>query len=100
MKLEQLKYVVEIAKYNSMSIAAEKLHIAQPSLSLAIRQLEEELDTKIFTRSKSSSFLTEQGVEIYNKANQILEIIESLYPSSKEPILSGTINGTGIMNCF
>jgi len=93
MRLEQLKYITEIAKYNSMSTAAENLRIAQPSLSFAIRQLEEELDIKIFSRSKSGSFLTEQGLVIYQKANQVLDIIDSMYPSSSnKQILSGTIN--------
>lgn len=79
MRLEQLKYLVEIAKTNSMSMAAENLHIAQSSLSLSIKQLEDELNTVIFIRSKKGSFLTEKGEDIYRKACQILEIAQSLY---------------------
>ena len=82
MRLEQLTYLVEIAKTNSMSLAAENLHIAQSSLSLSIKQLEEELDTIIFTRSKKGTFLTEQGDEIYHKAYQILNMVQSLYPDT------------------
>ena len=94
MRLEQLKYLVEIAKTNSMSIAAENLHIAQSSLSLSMKQLEEELKTVIFVRSKKGSFLTEKGEEIYHKACQILDITQSLYPdeSSVSKKLPESIN--------
>ena len=93
MRLEQLEYVVEIARNNSMSIAAEKLHIAQPSLSQSIKQLEKELNTTIFTRSRNGSFLTEKGEDIYSKSCEILDLVQSLYPAgdSKKNI-NGTLN--------
>ena len=56
MRLEQLYYFSEIAKCNSMSIAAEHLHIAQPSLSLAIKQLEQELEVQLFTRYRKGTY--------------------------------------------
>lgn len=86
MRLEQLYYLVEIAKYNSMSIAAEHMHIAQPSLSLSIKQLEEELNVKIFSRSRKGTFLTDDGQLIYNKVLKILEEIDDLYPKKYEEL--------------
>lgn len=91
MRLEQLIYFIEIAKYNSMSIAAEHLHIAQPSLSLAIKQLEQELDTKLFFRSRKGSYLTEQGQVIYAKVEKILDAISDLYPPEIRNNIGGTL---------
>ena len=79
MRLEQLYYFSEIAKCNSMSIAAEHLHIAQPSLSLAIKQLEQELEVQLFTRSRKGTYLTNEGQVIYDKVVHILEEISDLY---------------------
>lgn len=79
MRLEQLYYFSEIAKCNSMSIAAEHLHIAQPSLSLAIKQLEQELEVKLFSRSRKGTYLTNEGQVIYDKVVHILDEISDLY---------------------
>ena len=98
MRLEQLTYMVEIVKYSSMSLAAESLHISQSSLSVAIKQLEEELDTTIFVRSKRGTFLTEKGAELYTKIIKILDDIQSLYPySTQEKALTGSLRILSIL---
>ena len=61
MKLEQIEQVVEIAKQNSISQAASNLFISQPSLSLSIQHLENELGEAIFLRTNKGVRLTPFG---------------------------------------
>ena len=58
LKLEQISYILEIAKQGSIGKAAKKLYMSQPNLSMSIRMLEEELGFKIFDRSNSGVELT------------------------------------------
>lgn len=76
MRLEQFQYVVEIARYKSMSKAAKKLFITQPSLSIAIQNLEEELGYQIFRRSSHGVSLTPQGEQLVEIAEVIVQQIE------------------------
>ena len=93
MRLEQLEYLIEVAKNNSMMAAAEKLHISQPSLTIAIKQLEQELNITIFHRSRKGTYLTKDGERIYNKALQIMHDITSLYHIDAEKQLEKEISG-------
>lgn len=61
MKLEQIEQVVEIARQKSISQAAGNLFISQPSLSLSIQHLEEELGEPLFIRSNKGVRLTPLG---------------------------------------
>ena len=74
MTLQQLKYVVCIAETGNITIAAEKLFIAQPSLTNSIKNLEEELGITIFNRNNRGVTLTEQGNIFLSYARTILEI--------------------------
>lgn len=76
MRLEQFQYVVEIARYKSMSKAAKKLFITQPSLSTAIQNFEEELGFPIFNRSSHGVSLTGQGEKLIEIAKVIVNQIE------------------------
>ena len=61
MELRHLKYFIAVAEEENISRAAEKLHVAQPSLSRQIRDLEEELGIALFERTPRSIKLTEGG---------------------------------------
>ncbi len=78
MNLEQLKYVVEIADTGSISAAAENLLVSQPNISQSIRSLEEELNIKIFTRSRQGSRPTESSEFFIQKARMILHQVNEL----------------------
>src|SRR5690606_9060125 len=78
MELRQLHYVIEIAKEKNFSRAAEKLHIAQPSLSQQLSKLEQELGLLLFRRTTNSVELTEAGQVFINKAQHILDAVEQL----------------------
>lgn len=75
MTIIQLHYAVMLAQYKSFTTAAEKCFITQPTLSMQIQKLEEELDILIFDRSKKPLQVTEVGEKIIQQAKNI--IIES-----------------------
>lgn len=82
MTLTQLKYVITVAEAKSMNEAAKQLFISQPSLSSAIKDLEEEIGTEVFRRSNKGVFLTEEGKEFIGYARQVVEqynLIETKY---------------------
>lgn len=83
MRTEQLLYFVEVARQRSFSLAAEKLHIAQPSISQAIRSLEQELNVQLFQRSRAGVQLTPIGRSLLPKAQNILNIVEELYEEAR-----------------
>ncbi|UJF35753.1 LysR family transcriptional regulator [Paenibacillus hexagrammi] len=86
MTLQQLKYVIEVAKRGSINEAAKRLFITQPSLSSAIRDLEEELQLTIFERSNKGITLSKEGIEFLSYARQVIEqadLLESRYLNAK-----------------
>ncbi|MBB3110443.1 DNA-binding transcriptional LysR family regulator [Paenibacillus phyllosphaerae] len=78
MEFRQLQYVIQIAKEKNFSRAAEKLHIAQPSLSQQLSKLEKELGVLLFRRTTNSVELTHAGSVFVDKAQNILDSIEQL----------------------
>ena len=82
MTLQQLKYVVEVAERGSITEAAKALFIAQPSLSAAVRELEEEAGITIFLRNSRGILLTQEGAEFLGYARQVVQqaaLIEDKY---------------------
>ncbi len=73
MTLQQLKYIITIADCNSMNKAAGQLFISQPSLSAAVRELEEEIGITIFHRSNKGIVVTVEGNEFLGYARQLIE---------------------------
>lgn len=84
MKLEQIEQVVEIAKQNSISQAASNLFISQPSLSLSIQHLEDELGEALFVRSNKGVRLTTFGKEFVSYAEAILTQTQQLTNLSRQ----------------
>lgn len=83
MTLQQLRYVLEVATCGSMSSAAANLFVAQPSLSKAIGELEQEMGIKIFRRTFAGSTLTDDGVRFVAYARQVVEDADRLEASYK-----------------
>ena len=86
MTLTQLKYVITIADTGSMNEAAKLLFISQPSLSLALKELEHEIGTELFKRSNRGVVLTPEGQEFLGYARQVTEqykLMESRYIEKK-----------------
>ena len=73
MTLTQLKYIIAVDRYRHFATAAEKSYVTQPTLSMQIHKLEEELGITIFDRSKSPVIPTEIGEEIIEEAKKIIK---------------------------
>lgn len=78
MELRQLNYVIQIASEKNFSRAAEKLHIAQPSLSQQLSKLEQEIGVLLFRRTTNSVELTQAGQVFVKKSQAILDAVEQL----------------------
>lgn len=74
MELKHLISYATVVRLGSFSRAAEELYIAQPTISLHIRQLEDELGTKLLVRTTKSIEMTEKGREVYECAVSILQL--------------------------
>lgn len=78
MELRQLQYALQIAKELNFSRAAEKLHIAQPSLSQQLSKLEKEIGVLLFQRNTNSVEITHAGAAFMEKAQKIIDMVEML----------------------
>ena len=85
MTLQQLKYVITVAETGTITEAAEKLYISQPSLTNAIHELEKEMHIQIFNRTNKGISISKEGEEFLGYARQVLEqvtILEDKYKGS------------------
>lgn len=86
MTLQQLKYIIEVAHCGSINEAAKNLFISQPSLSNAIKELEQELNIIIFNRTNKGIILSNDGQEFLGYAQQVVEqtaLLEEKYLGKK-----------------
>ncbi len=72
MTITQLRYVLAVAEYKNFTVAADKCFVTQPTLSMQIQKIEEELSILIFDRSKKPIQITEIGQKIINQAKNIV----------------------------
>ena len=87
MTLAQLRYAITVANADSMSEAARNLFMSQPSLSAAIKELEEETGIELFRRTNRGISLTPDGEEFIGYARQVVEqyeLIENKYISKQQ----------------
>jgi len=78
MTLIQLKYFQTICKYNNITRASAELHVSQPSLSNAVKELEREFGVSLFTRRSRGLELTPEGRYFLDEADKLLEQAEQL----------------------
>ncbi len=74
MDFKELGSFVAVCEYGNFSKAAEKLYISQPTISMHIKLLEDELNTKLFKRSTKSLVMTKAGSELYNFSVKVLKL--------------------------
>ena len=91
MELRTLKYFLEVAREESITRAAAHLHITQPTLSRQIAQIEEELGEKLYTRENYGIRLTQEGLLLKKRAEEILELEEKIRLEFSGDNISGTI---------
>ncbi len=78
MDLRTLRYFLAVAREENMSRAAEQLHVTQPTLSKALKSLEDELGKKLFTRHSFSIALTEEGVLLRSRAEDLVSMADKI----------------------
>lgn len=76
MEFRELRYFLAVAREENITRAAESLHIAQPSLSKQLMELEKKLGKKLLIRGKKKITLTEEGVILRKRAEEIVELVE------------------------
>ena len=89
MTLTELKYIVAVAREKHFGKAAEACYVSQPTLSVAVKKLEEELDLKLFERSVGEVSVTPLGEEIVRQAQSVLEqaaAIKEIAKRGKDPL--------------
>ncbi len=97
--LKQLKYFVTVVETESIAEASRQLHIAQPSISIAIKNLESTFDQQLFIRHHAQGVsLTSSGRRIYDKAKELLRLSWEFEQNSRadKELVSGMIS----IGCF
>lgn len=93
MTFVQLEYIVALDTHRHFAVAAKQCHVTQPTLSMQINKLEQELGVKIFDRSKQPVLPTVGGIEIIEKARKLLagknELLESIH--AKKDVVKGEL---------
>lgn len=105
MTIRHLKIFLTVAETGKMSMAAEQLYITQPSVSQAIRELEDHYQVLLFERLSKKLYITEDGKKLYVTAKQLVTQFESLEESMRkenrrEKIrIGGTVTlGSGLLS--
>ena len=89
MTLTELKYIVAVARERHFGRAAEACYVSQPTLSVAVKKLEEELDLKLFERSANEVSVTPLGEAVVRQAQSVLEqaaVIYEIAQRGKDPL--------------
>ncbi len=102
MELRVLKYFLMVSREGNITKAAQLLHVTQPTLSRQLMKLEEELGVKLFERSSHSIVLTNDGMLLKRRAQEIVELAEKTKKElSEEKELSGELEiGSGEFKSF
>jgi LysR family transcriptional regulator, hydrogen peroxide-inducible genes activator len=91
MTLTELRYIVTLATEKHFGRAAEKCYVSQPTLSVAVKKLEDELGVTLFERSKSHITITETGARVVGQAQRVLDqvrVIKDIAQSGKDQLSS------------
>ena len=92
MELRVLTYFLTVARERTISQAAKILHVSQPTLSKQLKELEEELGVQLFIRGNREITLTEDGVYLQNRGNEILALVTTTTENiQKNDVISGAL---------
>ena len=92
MELRALQYFLAVAREENVTKAAALLHVTQPTLSRQMMQLEEELGVQLFTRSSHNIILTEQGMLLKRRAQELVSLADKTKQElAQQQILSGEV---------
>ena len=74
MTLQQIQYFITVCKYKSFTKAMEEMHISQPGISSAMKELERECKVTLFERRNNSLYITDAGVPFYGKRKKCASV--------------------------
>ena len=90
MELRVLQYFLAVAREENISAAAQSLHLTQPTLSRQLKELEEELGKQLMIRGSRKITLTEEGILLRKRAEEILDLVgrteKEVMQSSVSPV--------------
>lgn len=98
MELRVLQYFLAVAKEQNISVAAQSMHLTQPTLSRQLKELEEELGKQLMVRGSRKITLTEEGVLLRKRAQEILDLVgrtQNELTCSDEAVSGDIYIGTG-----
>ena len=91
MKLSQMRYFQAVCLYGNTTRAADSLFVSQPSISMAIKELEEELHVKLFVRQNNRMMLTREGSFFLERVNRVLDEVRTLEQTMQHLNSSSTV---------
>ena len=96
-EIRTLRYFLAVAREENMTRAAEILHVTQPTLSKQLKSLEDELGKKLFTRHSFSIALTDEGILLRNRAEDLVSMADKIEQEffSLDDITGGNVPGQG-----
>lgn len=97
MEIRVLRYFLEIARTGNMTRAADTLHVSQPTLSKQMKELEMDLGKKLFRRGSASVSLTDEGMLLRKRAEDILEMVDKTINEFQD--LDNVTGGDVIIGC-
>lgn len=97
MELRTLRYFLEVARERNVTRAAANLHVSQPSLSKQLKDLERELGSRLFVRNNYGITLTDEGVRLRRRAEEIVGLVERTEQEMRGP--DGAMGGDVHIGC-
>ena len=97
MEIRVLRYFLTVVREESITRAAEVLHITQPTLSRQLAQMEEQMGVKLFVRGTRKITLTNEGVLLRRRAEEILELVDKTEKELTEQ--EGEVEGVVAIGC-
>ena len=93
MEIRVLRYFLTVAREESITKAADVLHITQPTLSRQLAQMEDEMGVKLFDRGTRKIVLTNEGLLLRRRAEEILELVDKTERelTEQEEAVEGTV---------
>jgi|GEM_PF-4581731 len=85
MTIIQLKYFLSVCEFEKIRIASEHLHVSEPTISISIKRLEEELGAPLFIRSRKHLTLTDEGQRLLERASDVVHSFDLLEAEMKRP---------------
>lgn len=87
MEIRVLRYFLTVVREESITKASEVLHITQPTLSRQLAQMEEDIGVKLFDRGTRKIKLTNEGILLRRRAEEILQLVDALQPETKRLVI-------------